>query len=221
MGNNDYFAKLVSEARQRAAKAMIKFPQPNYVLNKVAEEHGEVIKGVIHYLEGRETWQNVENELIDNLAMLIRLVTEGDQVIGFTPPRSCFVGLPVDTASTMTFPEWCEQNDRKPVGWVREALEEAFNAGRNAGISIGTLSKAMQNAPLSTSDNQGKPLAWENCRQAVINIDPAKGYALMPLDPTPEMLEEICLTEGFTEKALRARYAALIAAGQKVVQDVD
>ncbi|MHB9331900.1 hypothetical protein ACP3S7_30890 [Phytobacter ursingii] len=85
----DYFAGLVSAARVRADKAMRKFPQPNYVLNKVAEEGGEVIKAVIHYTEGREAWANVEGELIDNLAMLIRLVTEGDQVIGFTPPESC------------------------------------------------------------------------------------------------------------------------------------
>jgi NTP pyrophosphatase (non-canonical NTP hydrolase) len=65
---------------------MRRFPQPNYVLNKVAEESGEVIKAVIHYTEGREQWSNVESEIIDNLAMLLRLVTEGDQVIGFTPP---------------------------------------------------------------------------------------------------------------------------------------
>lgn len=84
---SDYFDFLVAEARKRAAKAIVKFPQPNYVLNKVAEEHGEVVKAVIHYTEGRETWDNVEGELIDNLAMLIRLVTEGDQVIGFTPPK--------------------------------------------------------------------------------------------------------------------------------------
>lgn len=82
----DYFDSLVEQARARAEKAMTKFPQPNYVLNKVAEESGEVIKAVIHYTEGRETWVNVEAELIDNLAMLIRLVKEGDQVIGFTPP---------------------------------------------------------------------------------------------------------------------------------------
>lgn len=82
----DYFDSLVNQARERAEKAMTKFPQPNYVLNKVAEESGEVIKAVIHYTEGRETWENVEAELIDNLAMLIRLIKEGDQVIGFTPP---------------------------------------------------------------------------------------------------------------------------------------
>lgn len=87
-GSNDYFAKLVAAARVSADKAMRKFPQPNYVLNKVAEESGEVIKAVIHYTEGREEWANVEGEIIDNLAMLIRLVTEGDQVIGFTPPAA-------------------------------------------------------------------------------------------------------------------------------------
>lgn len=85
----DYFSSLVSAARLRADKAMRKFPQPNYVLNKVAEESGEVIKEVIHYTEGRGDWNKVEYELIDNLAMLIRLVTEGDQVIGFTPPDVC------------------------------------------------------------------------------------------------------------------------------------
>lgn len=84
--SQDYFAYLVEAARARAKKASEKFPQPNYVLNKVSEEHGEVIKAVVHYMEGREEWTRVENELIDNLAMLIRLVKEGDQVIGFTPP---------------------------------------------------------------------------------------------------------------------------------------
>lgn len=86
---DDYFSSLVAAARVQADKAMRKFPQPNYVLNKVAEESGEVIKAVIHFTEGREEWRNVEGEIIDNLAMLIRLVMEGDQVIGFTPPAAC------------------------------------------------------------------------------------------------------------------------------------
>lgn len=86
---DDYFGELVKKARSAADKAMCKHPQPNYVLNKVAEESGEVIKAVIHYTEGREEWANVEGEIIDNLAMLIRLVVEGDQVIGFTPPDAC------------------------------------------------------------------------------------------------------------------------------------
>lgn len=93
MAVHDYFSLLVSAARVRADKAMRKYPQPNYVLNKVAEEHGEVIKAVIHYTEGREEWPNVESEIIDNLAMLLRLVIEGDQVIGFTPPDACHNGI--------------------------------------------------------------------------------------------------------------------------------
>lgn len=67
----------------------------------MAEESGEVIKAVIHYTEGREQWSNVESEIIDNLAMLLRLVTEGDQVIGFTPPHGfqpCIKHVDSDTA---------------------------------------------------------------------------------------------------------------------------
>lgn len=93
MAVQDYFSLLVSAARVRADKAMRKYPLPNYVLNKVSEENGEVIKAVIHYTEGREEWSNVESEIIDNLAMLLRLVIEGDQVIGFTPPDACHIGI--------------------------------------------------------------------------------------------------------------------------------
>ncbi|MDU1024230.1 MAG: hypothetical protein E7A38_01385 [Leclercia adecarboxylata] len=100
----DYFSSLVSSARVRADKAMRKFPQPNYVLNKVAEESGEVIKAVIHYTEGREEWANVEGEIVDNLAMLIRLVTEGDQVIGFTPPESCHTAMLQGKRRDLSYP---------------------------------------------------------------------------------------------------------------------
>ncbi|KFC13149.1 hypothetical protein GTGU_00145 [Trabulsiella guamensis ATCC 49490] len=98
---DDYFSSLVAAARVRADKAMRKFPQPNYVLNKVAEESGEVIKAVIHFTEGREEWRNVEGEIIDNLAMLIRLVQEGDQVIGFTPPTHCRAAM-LQSAESVT-----------------------------------------------------------------------------------------------------------------------
>lgn len=109
----DYFATLVAKARVAADKAMKKFPQPNYVLNKVSEEHGEVVKAVVHYLEGRETWENVEGELVDNLAMLIRLVVEGDQVIGFKPPESVVNYQPASPAAAGDLKplEWSEQYD--------------------------------------------------------------------------------------------------------------
>lgn len=84
----DYFASLVAKARPAAAKASIKYPQPNYVVTKIAEEAGEVVRGGVHYAENRMEWSEVEGEIIQLLAMLIRFVTEGDEVIGAIPPIS-------------------------------------------------------------------------------------------------------------------------------------
>lgn len=86
--HSDYFASLVAMARVSADKAMRKFPQPNYVLLKVAEEAGEVVQAGVHYAEKRMEWQQVEGEIVQLLAMLIRLVTEGDQINGITPPAA-------------------------------------------------------------------------------------------------------------------------------------
>ncbi|END3403497.1 ead/Ea22-like family protein [Klebsiella pneumoniae] len=93
---NDYFASLVAMARVSADKAIRKFPQPNYVLLKVAEEAGEVVQAGVHYAENRMEWGQVEGEIVQLLAMLIRLVTEGDQVNGITPPTLCSAGIKVE-----------------------------------------------------------------------------------------------------------------------------
>ncbi|WP_447314958.1 hypothetical protein [Klebsiella michiganensis] len=93
---NDYFSSLVALARVSADKAMKKFPQPNYVLLKVAEEAGEVVQAGVHYAENRMEWKQVEGEIVQLLAMLIRLVTEGDQINGVTPPASCAAGIKVE-----------------------------------------------------------------------------------------------------------------------------
>lgn len=85
-GGEDYFGALVTKARAAAAKASTKFPQPNYVTLKIAEEAGEVVRGAVHYAEGRMPWEEVEGEIVQLLAMLIRFVTEGDQINGITPP---------------------------------------------------------------------------------------------------------------------------------------
>lgn len=81
------FAGLITEAKERAEKAMAKYPQPNYVLTKFAEESGEVVKECVHYAEGRGNWDFVRYEMIDTLAMMMRLLAEGDQVHGFIPPH--------------------------------------------------------------------------------------------------------------------------------------
>lgn len=81
----DGFDMLIAEARTEAAKAMRKFPQPNYVISKVAEEAGEVVKAAIHAAEGRETMENLRDEMMQVIAMLYRLWIEGDQVHGLPP----------------------------------------------------------------------------------------------------------------------------------------
>ncbi|WP_337037772.1 MULTISPECIES: hypothetical protein [Pseudescherichia] len=91
---DDYFSALVSKARPAAEKAMRKFPQPNYVLLKVAEEAGEVVQAGVHYADKRMSWEQVEGEIVQLLAMLIRLVTEGDQINGVTPPENTRAAAP-------------------------------------------------------------------------------------------------------------------------------
>lgn len=78
---------LFHRAYAEARKAMRKYPQPNYVITKVAEEAGEVVKAAVHCAEGRETPENVTSEIVQAMAMLIRLYVEGDQVHGMPPLR--------------------------------------------------------------------------------------------------------------------------------------
>lgn len=84
-GERDGFAELVSEALMEASRAMVKFPQPNYVITKIAEEAGEVVKDAIHCAEGRQTVENLRGEMRQLIAMLYRLWVEGDQVHGLPP----------------------------------------------------------------------------------------------------------------------------------------
>lgn len=90
LAQQDYFAGLVARAREAATKASAKFPQPNYVTLKIAEEAGEVVRGAVHYAEGRLDWTELEGEIVQLIAMLIRFVTEGDQINGIMPPASVF-----------------------------------------------------------------------------------------------------------------------------------
>lgn len=85
MSEADSFAVLISDAIAEAERAMTKFPQPNYVISKFAEEAGEVVKAAIHYAENRETAGNVRGEMKQAIAMLYRLWVEGDQVHGMKP----------------------------------------------------------------------------------------------------------------------------------------
>lgn len=81
----DHLQSFLTDAHLEAVTAMRRYPQPNYVISKVAEECGEVVKSAIHCAEGRETTDRVRAEIRQAMAMLMRLYLEGDQVHGLPP----------------------------------------------------------------------------------------------------------------------------------------
>ena len=92
---------LLPDAVLAAEKAMRKYPQPNYVISKWAEETGEVTKDLIHMAEGRQTADKLRGEIVQSLAMLHRLLVEGDQVHGLPPVGPAIRALlpPADLAA--------------------------------------------------------------------------------------------------------------------------
>ena len=91
--DDDGFGALIFEAKIEAEKAMRRFPQPNHVISKIAEESGEVVKAAIHCAEGRENVENLRGEMKQVIAMLYRLWIEGDQIHGLPPVRAVLAEL--------------------------------------------------------------------------------------------------------------------------------
>lgn len=84
----DSFDDLVLLAKEEARKAMVKFPQPNYVITKLAEEAGEVVGGCVKYIEGRQDVHHVRMEMKQLIGVLYRLWHEGDGVHGCPPIKN-------------------------------------------------------------------------------------------------------------------------------------
>ena len=95
---DSHWGDFIRSAVAEAEKAMRKYPQPNYVITKVAEEAGEVVKAAVHAAEGRETLDNVRGEMLQLVAMLFRLWMEGDQVHGL-PPVSGVMAVSANTTA--------------------------------------------------------------------------------------------------------------------------
>ncbi|WP_423249871.1 DUF551 domain-containing protein [Cronobacter sakazakii] len=77
-----------------------------------------------------------------------------------------------------TFDEWLEIRGNKPLGWVKDAMRESYDACRAAmlaapgkhPLSVDVLAGALRNAPLAPADNQGRqraPVAagWIACSE--------------------------------------------------------
>lgn len=78
--------RILGRATRAMTLAQLKFPAPNYTALKVAEEAGEVVKAAVHYAERRGEWSDVEDEAVQAIAMILRLLVEGDAVNGIRPP---------------------------------------------------------------------------------------------------------------------------------------
>ena len=88
--DDDSFMELIYDAMAEADRAIKKFPQPNYVITKIAEEAGEVVKAAVHMAEDRETVENPRGEMKQVLAMIYRLWVDGDQVHGLPPVGAAY-----------------------------------------------------------------------------------------------------------------------------------
>lgn len=117
---DSHWGDFIRSAVAEAEKAMRKYPQPNYVITKVAEEAGEVVKAAVHAAEGRETLDNVRGEMLQLVAMLFRLWMEGDQVHGLPPVSG------VMAASALTIHPADPLSDPRVVALV-EAMKIALS----------------------------------------------------------------------------------------------
>lgn len=89
-----------------------------------------------------------------------------------------------------TFDEWLEIRGNKPLGWVKDAMRESYDACRAAMLQC----KA---EPISNRDELSSPVIPD-------------GYALVPKEPTEAMLLLLGLTGSFT--AMDAAYQKMLAA---------
>lgn len=64
---------------------MKNYPAPNKTTLKVAEECGEVVQAANKLSEGRGTVKELHEEIVQALAMLMRLAIEGDATINLLP----------------------------------------------------------------------------------------------------------------------------------------
>lgn len=123
--------EILHRALAEMHKAIMRFPQSNYVALKVAEEAGEVIKAAVHYAEGRETWEKVEGEAVQAIAMILRLLVEGDRKNGIVPPTS--EGRPSDNLPRGPIEEIAAERRRQVdvEGWTT-GHDDAHDSGELA-----------------------------------------------------------------------------------------
>ncbi|MGG4890508.1 DUF551 domain-containing protein [Escherichia coli] len=88
----------------------------------------------------------------------------GDKSCDGTPAFPVYTAPPVPV-SVPTFEKWCELTEQKPVGWVRDAMKEAYDACRAAMLhSAEPVSQAYKLNELS-GNSPVTPDGWISCSE--------------------------------------------------------
>lgn len=80
-------SKFFDDAIMEATRAVLKYPQPCKIppIPKLAEECGEAIQAANKCIEGKGSLEAVRGELVQTVAVIIRLYIEGDETLGLPP----------------------------------------------------------------------------------------------------------------------------------------
>lgn len=78
------------DAQEEARRAALLFPQPNPVALAFAEEAGELVKATMDIHHGKGGQDEVYKEMVQTLAMVIRLATEGDGTLDDVVPLEVY-----------------------------------------------------------------------------------------------------------------------------------
>lgn len=76
---------LLLAAKGEVARARALFPGAKHILHALSEEYGEVVKAALEIYEGKGTYEKLDSEIVQLIAMCIRLHEEGDPMINLEP----------------------------------------------------------------------------------------------------------------------------------------
>lgn len=77
--------ELINDVWEEFFRARAKFPGANTNTLALCEEHGELVKAVVDFPQGKAALTDVRKELVQTMAMCLRLYFEGDQSVGLPP----------------------------------------------------------------------------------------------------------------------------------------
>ena len=76
---------IYSAVNAEVERARFKFPCPDLLVTAFTEEFGEAIKAILDYRAGKGGITAVRTELIQTMAMCVRLLEEGDPIHNLPP----------------------------------------------------------------------------------------------------------------------------------------